>query len=278
MTYNDLYKEIIALGFESEIDSEERVISSVNRALGTIFAQRPAYSTVTIYQRKLNPVLKIDLIEHRTGEIDTVNYDARCFSFVSFGAGSCKITEGESERVFSFSGENKLQRGFLHGEGKMEFYGDFSFSVKSLVFFDELFGASESDIPFYTEILEYDISDYCEDFISFAQVPFDQYGKAIAGATICGRKIRIPNSYNGIINVTYKKGAKRVRGVADEEIMTPDGCQHLVALLAASYIWLDDDSEKAEYYMSLYRDGMSALKYYNRAEIGADYHSTNGWA
>jgi hypothetical protein len=89
---------------------------------------------------------------------------------------------------------------------------------------------------------------------------------------------RIPSDFSGKITLTYKRGAKNVTGIADEKILVPEGCGHLVALLAASYIWLDDDSEKAEYYMSLYREGMSAVKYYNRLQIGANYLSTNGWA
>ncbi len=278
MTYNDLYKEIIALGFQSEIDSEERITTSVSRALSTIFTERPVFSNLSIYQRKYRPTLKINAIEHKGTEVDTVNYNARCYSFVSSGNGSYRISEGEDERVFAFSGENKIHKGFLHGEGKIEFFGDYSFVINNLSLFDELFGASENDVPICFDYREYDITDYTDDFLSFTTAPCDDTGRAIDGAAVCGRLFRIPSDYSGRINLTYKIRSKGISGVADEQILVPEGCEHLVALLAASYIWLDDDSEKAEYYMSLYREGMSASKYYNRTQIGADYHSINGWA
>ncbi len=278
MTYNDLYKEIIALGFESEIDSQDRLLASVNRALNTIFTERAVFSDVNIYQRKYAPSLKIKRIEHKGTESDTVSYNARCYSFISSGVGSYKICEGEDERIFSFSGENQLHKGFLHGEGKIEFFGDYSFIVTNLSVFDELFGEGEEHIPLISEYREYDVDDYADSFLSFASLPTDKSSRAIKGAIIRGKKIRIPCDYEGWISLTYRRGAKKATGLAEEEIFLPCGCEHLLPLLTAAYVWLDDDSEKAEYYMSLYREGMSAVKYYNRTSISDTYQSTNGWA
>ncbi len=278
LTYNDLYNEIISLGFESETESDELMISSVNRALRTIFTERPSFAEICIYQKKYSPSQRIEKIEHKSFDVDTVSYNAHCYSFICAGEGSYKICEGDTEKTINFSGENHVERGFLHGEGRIEFFGDYSFAVTNLCFFDELFGSSESDIPVLTAFCEYDMRDFCDDFLAFAFAPTDDAGASIKGASLCGNIMKIPSDFYGRINLTYKRGAKSIRGSADEEIFVPSGCEHLLPLLAASYVWLDDDSEKAEYYMSLYREGMSAVNYYNRTGIGEGYKITNGWA
>ena len=52
----------------------------------------------------------------------------------------------------------------------------------------------------------------------------------------------------------------------------------IVPLLAAAYVWLDDDAEKAQYYMSLYRDGMASLKLYSPRCVSTEYEDVTGWA
>jgi hypothetical protein len=42
-------------------------------------------------------------------------------------------------------------------------------------------------------------------------------------------------------------------------------------------MWLDDDVQKAQYYMSLYRDLVANVKRYSTNKIDAKY-SVNGWA
>ena len=90
--------------------------------------------------------------------------------------------------------------------------------------------------------------------------------------------MRIPESYFGKINLIYKRAPEKLVGNPDDDVPVPDGCEHLLPLLAASYVWLDDDPEKSQYYMSLYREAMSAVKYYDRAHIDNSYHVINGWA
>ena len=64
----------------------------------------------------------------------------------------------------------------------------------------------------------------------------------------------------------------------DGELDIDPECEHLLALLSASYIWLDDDAEKAQYYMSLYREGMASLKLYSTRCVNAEYEDVTGWA
>ena len=278
MTYKELCAEITALGFETEIDSQERLLSSINRALMMIYTERPLYANISIFKPPITQASKIADFTHRGGKTDSFSYNARAFSFRTSGIGKYNISEGEKEQMFEFSQNSELHRGFLHGIGRIDFVGDYSFSVFDFAFFDEIYGESYENIPTLSGYTEYNLINFADDFMAFVFQPTDENGKNIAGASVRGGIMKIPDSYVGKINLIYKKAPKKLLGNTDEEIVLPDGCEHLLALLSASYVWLDDDPDKAQYYMSLYREAMSAVKYYDRSHIDNSYHITNGWA
>ena len=278
MTYKDLCADIACLGFETEFDSPERVLNATNRALMIIYTERPLYGTVTINRPKIFPTAKIDDFSHKGGEANLFICNARAYSFKTSGIGKYKIYEGENEKIFKFSQNVEYHRGFLHGEGKIEFLGEYSYSVYDFCLFDEIYSQNIEDIPTASEYAEYRIKDYADGFLSFVSLPADEQGRAIKDSSARGGVVKIPSSYSGRINIIYKKCAQRLLGNPDEEIILPDGCEHLLALLAASYVWLDDDADKAQYYLTLYREAMSGVKYYDRTAIDNSYHITNGWA
>lgn len=278
MTYKELCAEIAALGFETELDSQERISSAVNRALMLIYTERPLYSKISIFKPPISSATRVGDFSHKGGTTDSFSYNARAFSFRTSGIGKYKICEGMREEIFEFSQNSELHRGFLHGEGRIDFVGEYSFSVYDFVFFDEIYGSALGDIPTLSGYTEYKIKDYAEDFLAFVSEPTDEDGKSIDGSSVRGGIMRVPDGYFGKINLIYKKSPKKILGNPDEDIVLPDGCEHLLALLAASYVWLDDDADKAQYYMSLYREAMSAVKYYGRAHVDNSYHVIDGWA
>ncbi len=278
MTYKELCDEIYALGFESEVDSEKLLLYAVRRAQRMIFTEIPVYRSLTLFKHGAIPVIKRDIIIHKGGETVEVSYNARSYSFKTSGDGSFKISEGEECVIIGFSGNEREHKGFLHGEGKIEFIGEHSYTVYDLEIFDELFGGEISDIPTLSGYTEYEMKEQDRDFLSFTSEPTDKNGDGIKGATAYGSVIRVPSAYSGRICVSYKIAPPDISGAPDETVVLPDGCEHLPALLAASFVWLDDDSDKAEYYMSLYREAASAVRYYNRRRLDLSYKSVNGWA
>ena len=147
MTYNELCADITALGFETEIDSRERTLSAINRALLTIYTERPLYSSVSIYKPHVNPASRIEHFCHKGGEVDSFSYNAKAYSFTTSGIGQYKIIEGEKEEVYEFSQNSELHRGFLHGDGRIEFHGQYSYSVFDFLLFDEIYGEDLESIP-----------------------------------------------------------------------------------------------------------------------------------
>ena len=278
MTYNDLCSEILSLGFESETDSPERLLSAAERALQVIFTECPLYDTVSFCKNAFSPVSAIPLIRHQGGEITAVSYNAKAYAFRTSGTGCYKVCEGGSESSFSFSQEMQLHRGFLHGAGEIKFVGDYSFSVFDFSLYDELCGPSPEDIPMPDKYASYDITDYTDRFLSFKSLPNDEYGNVIRGSSVMGSVMKIPSGYTGKIIATYKRAPQKLSGSPDEEILLPRGCEHLLALLSASYVWLDDSPEMARYYRTLYQESLAAIRYNSRCEIDPSYQNVNGWA
>lgn len=278
MTFSDLCAEIINLGFETAITSSELVMQAAKRALDTILTERPIYMSYTVYQTAKKPSVRIKDFHHKGTYSDTFEFNAKSYSFRTYGEGKYYISDALGTRDFEFGKEESVHRGFLHGKGKLVFCGEYSHGVYDLCFFDELYGQNSEDIPLYSEFCEYDISFLAPNFLSFTSLPTDAKGNPIKDAVAVGTHLRVPSSFDGKIIVHYKRSAGKISEKSDEDIILPNGTEHLFPLLVASYVWLDDDAEKAEYYLSLYREGMSAAKYYNREKLGCTYDDVLGWA
>ena len=278
MKYSDLCTEVAALGFETEVEADGALLHAAERAMRMIYTERPVYGVTEIYKPPVTPTQKISDLFHRGGTVDTLPFDARSFTFRASGTGECRITDGAGERTLSFSGDGVLVRGFVYGEGRMELLGEYSYAIYGLAFYDTLFGPSEEDIPTPDELVEYDAKRYTGPILSFTSPPKDGYGNPIEGALAFAGRIRIPNTYTGRVRLEYKKAPPKIDTNPDTELMLPDGCEHLLPLLTAAYVWLDDDSDKAQYYMALYREAMTAVKLYDRTMADTGYRSVNGWA
>ena len=276
MTYNDLCEEVKELGFESAIDSPGRMLLSAKRAQREIYSVRPILSNAIIYQRIPKPIHSIKTISFGGGEAISVPYSsARSFSFRSTGNGNVTVKENGEERMLSFSGLHSVTKAFLHGDGELIFNGEYSFTVSELAVYSEITSELTDDIPLQGMPREYDMASLVDSFISLAAPPSDAFGNVIRGAALCGNILTVPSDYSGDVFLICKRGCElRETG----EIDIPPECEPLLALLTASYYWLDDDPEKAQYYRSLYHEGMSALRYNNRGRLDHTVAKGNGWA
>lgn len=277
MTYNDLRAEVAALGFESEIELSNDLLRATQRALRMIFTERPLYKTVQFFQNSIKPIIKIESLAHCGGVTDSVSFNAKAYSFRTTGEGTYTIVDGSEKRTVDFSGIESLHKGFLYGNGTLEFLGAYSYTVYDLAIFDEILSSDEKDIPVLCDFIEYDVKSYAGDFLTYSSPPENELGIPIPNASVCGGKMRIPVDYTGKIRLLYKAAPTSISGDGDEDIILPDGCEHLLALVVAAFVWLDDDGEKAQYYMNLYREAMAAVKFYDRAGVNPSYQDVIGW-
>ncbi len=278
MTLNELKTDVARLGFESYIEDEAVFICSANRALSMIYADRPVSHLAALSFRGPRVSVAKEFIEHRSGEVITIPFSGKSLSFRSSGNGSCTITDSSGSASVPLSGDDQLTKQFVYGEGAVTFSGDYYFTVSGFAVFCDLTSERQTDIPDYKPYVELCAQDVCEGFRAFASQPCDKDGNPVSSVKLADGKIRAPFDFRGEIYIAYYRSPSPISaGDQNELIDVSDECAPMLPLLTASFMWLDDDAAKAQYYMSLYRDMIANIKRYSTSKIDAEYR-VNGWA
>lgn len=278
MTLNELKNDVAQLGFESGIDDEDCLIASANRALSLIYVDRPVSKTVSVTLRSPRISLAKSFIEHLSGEVITIQARGKAISFHSSGNGVCVIKDNTGSNRVPLLYENQLTKQKLHGESTITFSGDYYYTVSDLAVYEDLISDLVTDIPEYMPYNELCPEDYCDDFRAFSGYPRDKDGKEIKGLELVDGKIRAPLDQRGEIYLTYYRTPRAIEPEKPNQLIDVSReCEPLLSLLTASFMWLDDDAGKAQYYMSLYRDIIAGVKRYSSNKIDTAY-SHNGWA
>ncbi len=279
MTLENLKDEVAALAFEEGLTLSRAFIASANRALTTIFTERPVARTVKIYAADEPPTLHVSRIYHACGEAITQRLTGRAYSFRVCGKGSFTLTDGIVKSEKSFDTENGLFRGFLNTDSaSISFEGEYAYRIFDLVCYGEIRSGEVEDIPEYTPTVSFDLNEKFGDFLAPLLPPRTKDG-AMAGATLQNGTLTLPRGKYDEIYVTYARLPRKIS--ADEvsrEIDISGECAPLLSLLCAAYLWLDEDPEKAQYYMSVYKSEMSFIRRYNGSISADEYQDVTGWA
>lgn len=277
MTLNELKSDVACLGFENFIEDEECFIASANRALSLIYVDRPVTKTVKISFAHPRVSLVKEFIEHVSGDEITIPFSGKSLSFRSSGIGSCVIRDNTGSNTVPLSRNEQLTKQLTYGSGTITFKGDYYFSVSNLAVFDDLISDSAADIPEYTPYKELCPEDYCDDFRSFIGYPTDKNGVAVKSVKLIDGRIRAPFDFRGELYLTYCRVPRAITKQDLTPIDVSEECAPMLPLLTASFLWLDDDAAKAQYYMSLYRDLIANVRRYSINKVDTAY-SGNGWA
>ena len=278
MTIDDLRSDVARLGFESSIEDEQCFVASANRALSLIYVDRPVSKTVPIFFEGPRIVMVRDFIEHRSGERITIQTEGRSISFFSNGNGFCVITDNTGSSMIPLGYDNQLTKKLLHGKATITFYGDHYFTVNALAVYGDLISDLVVDIPTYQPYNEISVSETFGDFRAFLGYPKDENGNPVKSLELIDGKIRAPLDFRGKLYLTYYRKPETINPYDPVALIdVSDECAPMLALLTASFLWLDDDAGKAQYYMSLYRDLIANVKRYSNNKLDTAY-SANGWA
>ncbi len=271
-------QEVAALGFEGEVGDEDIFISSANRALGLIYSDRAVTKEAVISYEAPTVLSYLPSYRHTGGDRTVFKLRGAAYSFKSSGEGFLAVRDGGRTEEIELFGNMIEHRGHLSGEGELTFFGNYSFTVYHLTAFESRKSGDVSDVPIYDGRERLDAGELLADFLSFHTLPHDGTGRAIAGVSVRERYLYLPDGFRGEIYLTYRCAPPHLSLFSgDESLDIPRDIEPLLPLLTAAFMWLDDDSEKAEYYMALYREGMSGVLRYHTREISTDY-VTNGWA
>ena len=278
MTLNELKSDVARLGFESYVEDENVFIASANRALSLIYVDRPVSRTATLSFRGPRINVKKEFIEHCSGDVITIPFTGYSLSFRSSGKGSCIISDSSGSSSVPLSGDNQLTKHFVYGEGSITFLGDYYFTVSNLVVFNDLTSDRITDIPEYKPYRELSMEDFCEGFRAFSCQPCDKNGNPVASIKLADGRICAPFDFRGELYLTYYRTPAKISGNDPNEVIdVSEECAPMLPLLTASFMWLDDDAAKAQYYMSLYRDMVANVKRFQASKIDLEYR-VNGWA
>lgn len=279
MTLNELKNDVARLGFLSYIEDEACFIASANRALSLIYVDRPVSKTAILSFSGPRASRVREFIEHRSGEEITLSFSGRSISFRSSGTGECIITDSTGSNLIPLTSDGQLTKQFIYGSGTVTFRGNYYFTVSNLAVFDDLTSNKLVDVPEYTPYRELYPEKCCEGFRAFVGHPRDKNGNIVEAVSLSDGKISAPFNYRDEIYLTYYRAPQLIKAdsPATTVIDISEECAPMLPLLTASFMWLDDDAGKAQYYMSLYRDMIANVKRYSRNRLDSSYVG-NGWA
>ena len=135
-----------------------------------------------------------------------------------------------------------------------------------------------SDIADDAPYFEIDFASIYPNFVSFVNQIRGMKGEIVTSIVANDGILYVPRSYAGKIIVSYQRLPESALSYeADVQLDIPRELEHILPLLVASFLWLDDDEAKAQYYLALYRDLMNTVRRYGNRSIDTTYYG-NGWA
>lgn len=304
MKVQELYRQVAALGFEDSLESSarNRFYYTANRALLQISAVRPVIKSLILKHRPLTNLLVNSNDEREvSGTLEFTANGAKAYYFEFEGSGTASLAyyDGQEWRAIGTFitleyGSEYIKKGIIKGDVgfvdapvRITFESNgYILRVKNVALYGEIYSDNVELIPNNENYTRYDIGSLVDDFNGL-HVPLmrddGSFIKVGDGYTVENNRIVLVARENtGVFRALYKHKPKAISFSADpqnnaDDIDLDDDLVSLMPLLMASYLWLDEAPDKAQYYLSLYREGVNAIK--------SDIHDvspvnivTNGWA
>lgn len=304
MNVAELYLQTAHLGFETTLEDSDRFYFAANRALLQVCKVRPAIRHCVINHKPL-----VNLISENTfspiEKIDDITYeaeDAKAYYFEADGNGVLYLEKYNSDTgEWSIFGEIPLQsnqtfvpyKGFIKKQGefvsgriRLRFTGEYLYSIKDVALYQYLYSGEAADIPAYAAYTRYDVKKLVSDFMALCCPPikeeeentllnqeYEQEGDSI---------ILLPYDKRGVYKVLYEHRPTAIENTGattedTQELDLDEELCSLMPLLVAAYVWIEDEPEKSEYYMGLYRERVQEIVVSHKNTAPVLIKSTNGW-
>ena len=303
MRVQELYEQVAGLGFEKSLEDEDWFYQAANRALLQVNYLRPAISSYVINHKPMKNLIDGSFTPvERSEDLIYEATNAKAYYFQADGIGTLFIerfdTNSKSwviidaveltgtKRFSTYSGFIRDGRGFVTGQVRLRFTGDYLYSVKCVAMYQHVYSDSVADIPAYEAYTRYDMTTLVDDFLTLSTPPIteDEEYKRLSGDYDVegGRVILLPYSVTGCFKVLYNRRPKELinKGSAqdDESLLDLDEelCS-LIPVLIASYIWLEDEPDRAQYYYSQYQARAGEILARERNFSPVQINSCNGW-
>lgn len=304
MNVAELYMQTAQLGFETTLEDSDRFYFAANRALLQVCKVRPAIRHCLINHKPLANLIRQDTFSP-IEKIDDIIYEAegaKAYYFEADGNGVLYLEEyitdtgewrifGElplqSKQIFvPYKGFIKKQGDFVDGRIRLRFTGEYLYSVKNVALYQYLYNGEVADIPAYEAYTRYDVKELVPDFMALCSPPireeeentllnqeYEQEGDSI---------ILLPYDKRGVYKVLYEHRPTAIENTGattedTQELDLDDELCSLMPILVASYVWIEDEPEKSEYYMSLYRERVQEIVLFRKETAPVLIKNVNGW-
>ena len=305
MTVKELYDSTAQLGFETTLESNDRFLYAANRALLQVNRVKPATSIYKLHHFPLDNLIEGEHFEPACKDKEALIFvaeNAKSYYFECNGNGALiieKSTDGEQWNVIgdvtlsSPDGRFKEYKGFIRdgtdpadGFVRLRFIGEYMYFVQNVALYGSLFSADIKDVPCYARNVTYDIASLTNDFLTFVCPPIADAKRGEAFVLNQDYfiedegKILIPASVKGVFDICYHRKPREITSEGLENEETIDLNEELCAILpnlVASYIWVDDEPDKAQYYLSLYREQVAEIAARGKDLRPFVYRNKTGW-
>ena len=304
MNVAELYLQTAQLGFETTLEDSDRFYFAANRALLQVCKVRPAIRHCLINHKPLANLIRQDTFSP-IEKIEDITYEAegaKAYYFEADGNGVLYleeyITDTREWRIFGeiplqskqifvpYRGFIKKQGAFVSGRIRLRFAGEYLYSVKNVALYQYLYGGEVADIPAYEAYTRYDVKKLVSDFMALCSPPireeeentllnqnYEQEGDSI---------ILLPYDKRGVYKVLYEHRPTAIENTGattedTQELDLDDELCSLMPILVAAYVWIEDEPEKSEYYMSLYRERVQEIVLSHKDTSPVLIKNVNGW-
>ena len=305
MTVSELYNSVAQLGFETSLEDDARFYFAANRALLQVNAIRPAVKSYVINHKPLTNMLSDSAFTpiEKVDELVFEGKDAKAYYFEADGNGTALIElfdeqlkkwRGISTETLikgpgftAYYGFFKDGKDNVSGRVRLRFTGEYLYSVKNVALYKHVYSGNEEDIPAYEPFTRYDMSVLAPDFLAL-----DSPCVSLENSTVELRSgewgveneriILLPYDAKGVYKVQYKRKPQELDvtdspDTDDTKLELDEDLAALLPLLVASYVWVDDEPEKAQYYGALYKENAIEIERRHRIHKPAVYEDVTGW-
>ncbi len=281
MTVGELYTAVALLGFENDIDEESTFYPALNTALHDILRVVPYKKQAVIAHYPPVPLVVDSDILHVGGKVLSYSAEgAKSYYIEVSGTGTLTVNgipySWEDERGY------KVYKGFCKDAvTNISFAGDYDYRIRHIALYDSLSSAREADIVSPSKHVVYDLEEILDDFLRVCETPkmhnADGEDEEFPDFHIRGGLIRLPRAYPCDAVITYLPTVPNYTK-ADEELAIRSDCIGALKLLIASYVWLDDNASRAQYYKSLYNEEIALIVSKDKDPNVIKYKTVDNWA
>lgn len=283
MTYGELVRDVIDLGFESNTESDTVLLSAINRVLMLLWRYEPAVMCAELNQRAP--------LWHRSEEqtlrelLTVTRCGAGALSFEGIGQGHLSVSvDGETVMTRTVSApEWRTYRLALSRIGtacvqiRPEEKG--SFSLRNLAL---LAGAhAPATIPLWgSDTVRYDLSALCGGTPEPDAPPTDGAGLRL-DYQVQGGELLLPTCHRDRVLLRLRR-MPRLAVLEDLKANDtvpdcPPRLHDLLALGVASYVWLETDPDKATYYKTRFDEGLAMDRMQQQHRGDVSVIKRKGW-